>query len=158
MNTKQPLINQYLKTDLPEIRPGDIVKVHQKIKEGEKERIQIFEGLVIAKKHGNGINGTITVRKIAEGVGVERIFPIHSTNISKIEVISHSKVRRAKLYFLRDRVGKSAKLKRKNLTSNETNPTEPEPTKEESPKEQVPQRIPLMLNKARVVKLVYTPA
>ncbi|OGZ70111.1 MAG: 50S ribosomal protein L19 [Candidatus Staskawiczbacteria bacterium RIFCSPLOWO2_01_FULL_33_9] len=101
------------KTDLPNIRPGDTVLVHQKIKEGNKERIQIFEGVVIAKKHGKGPSGTITVRKVVEGIGVERIFPIHSPTISKIEVAKHGKVRRAKLYYLRTTKGKKAKIKKK---------------------------------------------
>jgi large subunit ribosomal protein L19 len=110
------LIEQFNKSqlkDLPVIRPGDTIKVHQKIKEGNKERVQIFEGLVIAKKHGKGISGTITVRKVVAGVGVERIFPIHSPSIEKIEIERHGKVRRAKLYYLRTAKGKKARLKRK---------------------------------------------
>jgi large subunit ribosomal protein L19 len=103
----------YLKNDLPEIHPGDTVRVHQRIKEGDKERVQIFEGTIIALKHGKGISGTFTVRKISGSVGVERIFPLHAPFIEKIELVSHSKVRRAKLYYLRNRIGKSAKLKRK---------------------------------------------
>ena len=102
-----------LRKDLPEIRPGYTVCVYQKIKEGNKERIQPFEGVVIARKHGKGISATITVRKISHGVGVEKIFPIHSPVIQKIEVIRKGKVRRAKLYYLRERVGKKARLKRK---------------------------------------------
>ena len=97
--------------DLPEIRPGYTIQVHQRIEEKGKERIQIFEGVIIAKKHGGGISGTITVRKVASGVGVERIFPIHSPNITKIEVIKKGKVRRAKLYYLRKIQGKKAKLR-----------------------------------------------
>ncbi|MBI2452650.1 MAG: 50S ribosomal protein L19 [Parcubacteria group bacterium] len=96
---------------LPDIRPGDTVRVHQKIKEGSKERLQVFEGVVLARKHGKGINATITVRKISSGVGVERIFPIHSPSLDKIEVVKRSKVRRAKLYYLRDTKGKKARLK-----------------------------------------------
>jgi large subunit ribosomal protein L19 len=110
------LLDQFNKVQikaLPEIRPGDTIKVHQKIKEGNKERIQVFEGVVIAKKHGKGISATMTVRKIVDGVGVERIFPIHSPAIEKIEVEKHGKVRRAKLYYLRTAKGKRAKLKRK---------------------------------------------
>ncbi len=106
------IIQQQLKKGLPEIKPGYTVIVHQKIKEAGKERIQPFEGLVIAKKHGSGINATITVRKIIGGIAVERVFPIHSPAIEKIEVTKKSKVRRAKLYYLRGRFGKSAKMKK----------------------------------------------
>jgi large subunit ribosomal protein L19 len=91
-----------LKT-LPEFKPGFTVRVHQRIKEGGKERVQIFEGLVIARKGGTGANGTFTVRKIASGVGVERIYPIHSPNIVKLEVVKSTNVRRAKLYYVRGR-------------------------------------------------------
>lgn len=114
------LLEQFNKTQikaLPELRPGDTIKVYQKIKEGNKERIQVFEGVVIAKKHGKGISATITVRKVVDGVGVERIFPIHSPGIEKIEVEKHGKVRRAKLYYLRTAKGKKAKLKRKEFSS-----------------------------------------
>ena len=89
---------------------GDTVKVHNRIKEGSRERVQIFEGTVIAKKHG-GIQETFTVRRVSYGVGVEKTFPIHSPNVEKIEVVRKGKVRRAKLYYLRDRVGKAAKVK-----------------------------------------------
>jgi len=98
------------KKDLPEIRPGYTVRVHQKIKEGDKQRIQIFEGLVIARKHGKGINATITVRKISLGVGVERILPIHAPFIEKIEVVKKGKVRRAKLYYIRTKSAKRSRL------------------------------------------------
>jgi len=101
-----------LKTDLPEISPGDTIKVHQKIKEGDKERVQVFEGVVLARKHGKGASATITVRKVISGVGVERIFPLHSPAIAKIEVVRKGKVKRAKLYYLRTAKGKRAKLKR----------------------------------------------
>ena len=107
----ETLIKSQLKTDLPEIRPGDTIKVHQKIKEKDKERIQIFEGQVLAKKHGKEIGGTITVRKVIGGVGVERIFPIHSPTIEKIEVVKKGKARRAKLYYLRGATGERAKIK-----------------------------------------------
>ncbi|MDP2641499.1 MAG: 50S ribosomal protein L19 [Candidatus Yanofskybacteria bacterium] len=100
-----------LKQDLPDIKPGDTIRVHQKVKEGAKERIQVFEGTVLAQKHGRGLNATMTVRKISMGVGVERIFPIHSPSITKIEVMKRSKVRRAKLYYLRDAKGARARLK-----------------------------------------------
>ena len=94
----------------PSFNVGDTIKVHAKIKEGNRERIQVFEGTVIAKKHG-GISETVTVRRMSYGVGVEKTFPIHSPNIEKFEVVRRGKVRRAKLYYLRDRVGKAAKVK-----------------------------------------------
>lgn len=101
MNVVEKLDTKYKKTDLPEMKPGMIVRVHQKIKEGEKERIQIFEGMIIAMSGGNRLTATITVRKIASGVGVERIFPIHSPIIEKIETIKQAKVRRSKLFYTR---------------------------------------------------------
>lgn len=114
MPTKLESFNQkQLKKDLPEIRPGYTLCVYQKIKEGDKERIQPFQGLVIARKHGQGINATITVRKISAGIGVERIFPLHLPSIEKIEVIKKSKVRRAKLYYMRKRTGKKTRMKSK---------------------------------------------
>ncbi len=106
-----------LKKDVPDVRPGDTVLVHQKIKEGNKERIQIFEGIVIAKKHGKGISATITVRKVVDGVGVERIFPIHSPAIAKLEILRRGKVRRAKLYYLRTAKGRKARLKNKEFSA-----------------------------------------
>lgn len=96
---------------LPNIRIGDTVKVYQKITEGKKERVQIFEGLIISRHNKNPLQATITVRKIASGVGVERIFPLVSNKIEKIEIVRSSKVRRAKLYYMRSLVGKSAKMK-----------------------------------------------
>lgn len=99
-----------MKAEAPVVEVGDLVKVHVKIKEGEKFRIQIFEGTVIAKKHG-GINETITVRRISYGVGCEKVFPVHSPTIVSVETVRRGKVRRAKLYYLRDRVGKRAKVK-----------------------------------------------
>ena len=105
------LENEYLKEEVPALRVGDIVKVHNRIVEGKNERVQIFQGTIIAIK-GEGPALAITVRKIgAHGVGVERIFRVHAPRVEKIEVVRHSKVRRAKLYFLRDRVGKKARLK-----------------------------------------------
>ncbi|MDE5768223.1 MAG: 50S ribosomal protein L19 [Oscillospiraceae bacterium] len=101
-----------LKENVPVIEIGDTVKVHVKIQEGEKSRIQVFEGTVIAKKHG-GISETFTVRRVAHGCGIERVFPLHSPAVDKVELVRHGKVRRAKLYYLRDRVGKAAKLKEK---------------------------------------------
>lgn len=102
---------KYLKKNLPDLRPGDKVKVFQRVKEGDKERLQAFEGVVLGVKHGRGISATFTVRKISAGIGVERIFPLHSPMIEKIEVARHSKVRRAKLYYLRGRKGKQARMK-----------------------------------------------
>ena len=99
-----------LKKDAPVVKIGDTVKVHVKIKEGDKYRIQIFEGTVIAKKHG-GINETFTVRRVAHGCGIERVFPVHSPVIDKVEVVRGGKVRRSKLYYIRGRVGKAAKVK-----------------------------------------------
>ncbi len=99
-----------LKEEKPVVNVGDTVKVHVRIKEGEKERVQAFEGTVIAKKHG-GIQETFTVRRTSYGVGVERVFPINSPFVEKVEIVRHGRVRRAKLFYLRDRVGKSAKVK-----------------------------------------------
>ena len=99
-------------SEMPELNIGDTVRVHVRIKEGERERIQVFEGTLIAKKHG-GINETFTVRRISYGVGVERVFPVHSPNVAKVEIVRFGKVRRAKLYYLRDRVGKAAKVKQR---------------------------------------------
>ena len=104
------LTKDQIRTDLPQFNVGDTIKIHVKIKEGSRERIQMFEGTVIAKKHG-GINETFTVRRISYGVGVERTFPANSPKIAAIDVVRRGKVRRAKLYYLRDRVGKAAKVK-----------------------------------------------
>ena len=101
-----------LRSDVPPFAPGDTVKVHVKVKEGEKERIQVFQGLVIARK-GGGVRETFTVRKISQGVGVERTFPVHSPVLERIEVERHGQVRRAKLYYLRDRRGKAARIAEK---------------------------------------------
>lgn len=100
----------YLKTEIPEFGPGDTVKVSVKVREGGKDRIQIYEGVVIAIKHG-GISTTFTVRKISNSIGVERTFPLHSPFVAKVEVTRRGAVRRAKLYFLRDKVGKAARIK-----------------------------------------------
>lgn len=115
MPTKLETFNAAYLKSIPDIRSGDTVRIHQKIKEGEKERIQVFEGLILARKHGKGINATITVRKISQGVGIERIFPIHSPLIDKIEIVKRAKVRRAKLYYLRELSGKKARLKAREL-------------------------------------------
>ena len=104
--------SEQLKETVPAFEIGDTVKVHAKIKEGNRERIQVFEGIIIAMKHA-GINKTVTVRRISYGVGVEKTFPVHSPNIAKFEVVRNGKVRRAKLYYLRGRVGKAAKVAEK---------------------------------------------
>ena len=101
-----------LKENAPQIKIGSTVKVHVRIKEGEKERIQVFEGTIIAKNN-SGIAETFTVRRVSYGVGVERVFPVHSPSVAKVELVRKGKVRRAKLYYLRDRVGKAAKVKEK---------------------------------------------
>ncbi len=111
MNTKiDAFVNEQLKTDVTPFNIGDTVRVHNLIKEGARERIQLFEGTVIGK-HGGGISETFTVRRVAYGCGVEKTFPLHSPHVSKVEVVRRGKIRRAKLYYLRDRVGKSAKVK-----------------------------------------------
>ncbi len=110
MDALKLISNSSLKAEVPEINIGDTVKVHVKIKEGDKSRIQVFEGTVIAKKHG-GINETFTVRRVAHGCGIERVFPVHSPVVDKVEIVRKGRVRRAKLYYLRDRVGKAAKVK-----------------------------------------------
>lgn len=99
-----------LKEERPNINIGDVVKVHVKIREGERERIQIFEGTIIARK-GSGVSETFTVRRVSYGVGVEKVFPVNSPNVAKIELVRSGRVRRSKLYYLRDRVGKAAKVK-----------------------------------------------
>ncbi|KRM94020.1 50S ribosomal protein L19 [Loigolactobacillus rennini] len=104
------ITKEQLRTDIPAFRAGDTVRVHARIVEGERERIQIFEGVVI-KRRGAGISATYTVRKITNGVGVERTFPLHSPRVAKIDVIRHGKVRRAKLYYLRNLHGKAARIK-----------------------------------------------
>ncbi len=110
MNPLELIAQSSMKKELPVVRIGDTVRIQVRIKEGEKERLQAFEGTVIAKKHG-GISETFTVRRLSHGVGVERVFPIHSPNVEKLEIIRAGKVRRAKLYYLRGRVGKAAKVK-----------------------------------------------
>ncbi len=110
MDALKLISNSSLKENAPVINIGDTVKVHVNIKEGDKSRIQVFEGTVIAKKHG-GINETFTVRRVAHGCGIERVFPVHSPVVEKVEVVRSGKVRRAKLYYIRKRVGKAAKVK-----------------------------------------------
>ena len=110
MDLVKALTNEQLKETVPVLNIGDTVKVHNKIKEGTRERIQIFEGTIIAR-HGGGISETFTVRRISYGVAVEKTFPVHSPNVEKVEIIRAGKVRRAKLYYLRDKVGKDSKVK-----------------------------------------------
>ena len=112
MDLVKILSDKYMKSELPEMNVGDTVRVLVRVKEGNRERTQAFEGTIIAKKHG-GINETITVRRISYGVGCEKVFPVHSPSIVSVETIRRGKVRRAKLYYLRDRVGKAAKVKAK---------------------------------------------
>ena len=110
MNVLDMVEQQQLRDGIPNFKPGDTIKVHVKIKEGDKERIQVFEGVCIAQKHG-GVRSTFTVRKISFGHGVERIFPLHSRSIDKVEIVRHGKVRRAKLYYIRELRGKAARIK-----------------------------------------------
>ncbi len=136
--TETTIIKEQLKQQIPDIRPGDTILVHQKIKEGDKERIQVFEGVVLARKHGRGISSTITVRKVSQGVAVERIFPLHAPFIEKIEVVKRAKVRRAKLYYLRDAKGKKARLKAKEFGVAVIEPEQPktqEPVAQEKTQE-----------------------
>lgn len=112
MDALKLIAQDSIKADAPKFEVGDTVKVHVRITEGSKTRIQVYEGTVIAKKHG-GISETFTVRRVAHGCGVERVFPLHAPSVEKVEVVRMGKVRRAKLYYLRDRVGKAAKIKNK---------------------------------------------
>ena len=148
MDNKIDIFNKaQLKKDIPDIKPGDVVRIHQKIKDKDKDlpalhtgqaggrqgRIQVFEGLIIAIKHGKGISAAVTVRKVISGVGVERIFPVHSPIIEKIEIVRRGKVRRAKLYYLRKATGKKAILKRKEFTEAMAKPAAEETPQESSP-------------------------
>ncbi len=124
MNRLDVVENTQLKDNIPAFQAGDTVKVHVRIKEGNKERLQVFEGIVIARKHG-GARESITVRKVSFGVGVERIFPLHATVVDHIDVVRRGKVRRAKLYYLRDLRGKAARIKEKD-TRNKAQAAKPE--------------------------------
>ena len=110
MDALKLIAESSMKKEAPVVEIGDTVRVQVRIKEGEKERLQAFEGTVIAKKHG-GVSETFTVRRVSHGVGVERVFPVHSPNVDSIQVIRHGKVRRSKLYYIKNRVGKAAKVK-----------------------------------------------
>lgn len=114
MDVMKMVESRSLRDDVPAFRPGDTIRVHQRVVEGDKERIQIFEGVVIARR-GSRTNESFTVRKVSYGVGVERIFPVHSPNIERIELVRSGKVRRAKLFYLRGRRGKAARIKEKRL-------------------------------------------
>jgi large subunit ribosomal protein L19 len=114
MNTTDLIEQSFLRTDLPAFRPGDTVKVHVRVVEGNRERVQVFQGVVIARS-GGGIRETFTVRKISFGVGVERTFPVHSPSIAKLELVQRGRVRRAKLYYLRDLRGKKARIRERRI-------------------------------------------
>ncbi len=137
MQKLDTFIEQYKKKNLPPVQPGDTVRVYEKFFDRNKERVQVFEGIVIAKKHGNEIGATITVRRVLDGVGVEKTFPLHSPTIEKIEIVKRAKVRRSKLYYLRNIIGK-IRLRKKNIDVELLQPKE-EPTEEpqEEPKEEV---------------------
>jgi large subunit ribosomal protein L19 len=112
MDVIQALEREQMRVDIPDFRPGDTVRVHAKIKEGDKERIQVFQGAVIRKRKGT-VGATFTVRKISYGVGVERIFPLHSPNIDRVEIVTRGKVRRGRIYYVRQLKGKAARIKEK---------------------------------------------
>ena len=142
--SQHPLLREiessYRRTDLPELRSGDSVRVHTLIKEGDKERVQIFEGVVIGQ-HRGGSRASFTVRKISYGVGVERIFPLHTSRIEKIEVVSKGQVRRARLNYLRELQGKAARIKgEKGRPSREHQPPPPRPRPRAAPPAAVPSR------------------
>lgn len=124
MNTLQEIENEYLRSDLPEFRAGDTLRVHVRVSEGDKQRIQVFQGVVIARR-GTGTGESFTVRKMSGGIGVERVFPIHSPVLDKIEVVRRGRVRRAKLYYLRDLRGKAARIE-------ERREDRPQPTAKQS--------------------------
>lgn len=118
MNVSDIVDRSYLRTDIPAFRPGDTVRVHARVVEGGKERVQVFQGVVIGRR-GGGLQETFTVRKISFGVGVERTFPVHSPSIAQLEVVTRGRVRRAKLYYLRDRTGRKARIRERRLTPEE---------------------------------------
>jgi len=114
MNIIETLEKEQMRLDVPDFKPGDTIRVHARIKEGEKERIQVFQGVVIRKRKGN-TGATFTVRKVSYGIGVERIFPMHSPSIDKVEIVSRGRVRRGRLYYLRQLRGKAARIKEKRM-------------------------------------------
>lgn len=159
MDIVKSIEHEQLKNKIPDLKVGDTVKVHQKIKEGNRERIQVFEGIIIKKQNG-GVNASFTVRKISYGVGVEKTFLVHSPLVEKVEVVRVGKARRAKLYYLRDRVGKAAKTKEntgarienKEITVKEE--LVEEPVVEEVPVEAAPEEAPAVETEAPVVEEV----
>ncbi len=154
MDIIKSIEHEQLKNKIPELKIGDTVRVHQRIKEGNRERIQVFEGIII-KKQGGGVNSTFTVRKIAYGVGVEKTFLVHSPMVEKVEVVRVGKARRAKLYYLRDRVGKAAKTKE--LTGARIENREiviKADAEEEVPVEAAPEEAPAVETEAPVVQEV----
>ena len=154
MDIIKSIEHEQLKNKIPELKIGDTVRVHQRIKEGNRERIQVFEGIII-KKQGGGVNATFTVRKIAYGVGVEKTFLVHSPMVEKVELVRVGKARRAKLYYLRDRVGKAAKTKENTGARIENREiTIKAEAQEETPVEAAPEEAPAVETEAPVVEEV----
>ena len=133
MDRMQEIEKEYLRKELPPFQIGDVVDVQTRIKEGEKERIQLFTGVVLSRKHGAGVAATFTVRRIVQGEGVERIFPLHSPFVADVKVRKRSIVRRSKLYYLRNRSGKSARMRERIDAKNEIVPGEAAPTPQPAP-------------------------
>ena len=154
MDIIKSIEHEQLKNKIPELKIGDTVKVHQRIKEGNRERVQVFEGIII-KKQGGGVNATFTVRKIAYGVGVEKTFLVHSPMVEKVELVRVGKARRAKLYYLRDRVGKAAKTKENSAARIEDREiTLKADLAEETPVEAAPEEAPAVETETPVVEEV----
>ena len=154
MDIIKSIEHEQLKNKIPELKIGDTVRVHQKIKEGNRERIQVFEGIII-KKQGGGVNATFTVRKIAYGVGVEKTFLVHSPMVEKVELVRVGKARRAKLYYLRDRIGKAAKTKENSAARIEDREiTLKAELAEETPVEAAPEEAPAVETETPVVEEV----
>ncbi len=155
MDIIKSIEHEQLKNKIPDLKIGDTVRVHQRIKEGNRERIQVFEGIII-KKQGGGVNATFTVRKIAYGVGVEKTFLVHSPMVEKVEVVRVGKARRAKLYYLRDRVGKAAKTKENTgaRIENKEIIIKEEVREEEVPVEAAPEEAPAVETEAPVTEEV----
>ncbi len=152
MDIIKSIEHEQLKNKIPELKVGDTVKVHQRIKEGNRERIQVFEGIII-KKQGGGVNATFTVRRVAYGVGVEKTFLVHSPMVEKVELVRVGKARRAKLYYLRDRVGKAAKTKEAVGARIENREIViKEEITEEAPVEAAPEEAPAIETEAPVVE------